>query len=102
MGRIRGCNMAVVYAKIKAISGVLRESGGLDGHDGDASHPCAAIANTREVSQRFPMGQVGRGRFTVASGITTTHPKVWQLVTLRLLVGAFKLSDKGAPRSRVL
>jgi len=28
MGRIRGCNMAVVCAKIKVISGVLRESGG--------------------------------------------------------------------------
>jgi hypothetical protein len=25
MGRIRGCNMAVVYAKIETISGVLRE-----------------------------------------------------------------------------
>jgi len=38
MGRIRGCNMAVVCAKIKAISVVLRESGGLDGHNSDALH----------------------------------------------------------------
>lgn len=40
MGRIRGCNMIVVCAKIKAISEVLRESGGNVGN-GDAL-PCIA------------------------------------------------------------
>jgi hypothetical protein len=40
--------MAVVCAKIKAIFGVLRESGGLDRHDGDALtfSPCAAVVDT--------------------------------------------------------
>jgi hypothetical protein len=45
--------MAVVCTKIKAISGVLRESGGLDGFDRDALtfSPCAAVVV--DTSGRF-------------------------------------------------
>lgn len=56
--------MAAMCAKIKAISGVLRESGGLDRHDGDALtfSPCAAVVDTsgRYSEVLKETGQVGR------------------------------------------
>jgi hypothetical protein len=61
MGRIRGCNMAVVCAKIKVISGVLQESGGKNGHNGDALHVhCAPVVDegrfSRCLSSDLPYG----------------------------------------------